>query len=277
MCWNCRLPTSRARCGRAAPNAWWLSGPPAPGPNTPPSFNSQTPQDDVKGITNQLASLQVNISESDGDLINWTIECSNGDTTSAHNDTNSTKLLTFSAPLAYNTTYYWYVNASDGTSWTREYYHFTTNAQPGIMNPSPVSGSTNQNLRHPLQITIYDFNADTMNVTFSTNVTGTWATIETNSSVGNGTYQCTNESMNRHRTKYYWKISINDGIGGWTNATYSFTTKAETIRPSTEHNQTTTGSSNEPTAPQPTLIPGFEMSTALLSFFICVFVYLKKK
>jgi hypothetical protein len=64
-----------------------------------------------------------------------------------------------------------------------------------------------------------------MNITWSTNESGSWTTMGTNASVNNGTYYCTNVSwVDTNSHKYWWRVSLNDGCGGWDNETYSFTT-----------------------------------------------------
>ena len=64
------------------------------------------------------------------------------------------------------------------------------------------------------------------------NITWYWGTdsscpnlIGSNNSVSNGTYSQTNDNnFSLNDQTYYWKILVNDGHGGWTNATYHFTT-----------------------------------------------------
>ena len=70
-------------------------------------------------------------------------------------------LVTLSG-LAYGTTYRWWVNASDGSSWTRRWYTFTTvsnptNSPPVFTQISPANGSTNvPNYASTLSVTIKD-------------------------------------------------------------------------------------------------------------------------
>lgn len=79
-------------------------------------------------------------------------------------------------------------------------------------------------------ITINDPNGNGMNITWLTNWSGSWETMQTNSSGGglsNGTYYCLNTSgIVAENTKYWWNVSTEDGNGGWDNDTYFFTTYA---------------------------------------------------
>jgi hypothetical protein len=97
------------------------------------------------------------------------------------------------------------------------------NVGPVQSSPSPSDGATGQNLNPTLSITVGDANLDAMNVTFWTNVTGSWGLIGYNDSVYNGTYSQTNDSMNIYGTTYWWSVNVTD-YTAWTNATYSFTT-----------------------------------------------------
>jgi hypothetical protein len=116
----------------------------------PPDFGLPNPEN---GSTNQPLSLiwSIPINDPDGDLISWTIQCSNGQTNSAIESTNGTKTLSLTN-LVSSTTYKVWVNATDpGGSglYTRKWCIFTTqqqqNAPPNKPNrPSgPTSGKIN--------------------------------------------------------------------------------------------------------------------------------------
>ena len=67
----------------------------------------------------------VTITDMDGDLMNWTIQCSNFDETLGTNETNGSKFLIIGG-LIYSQLYIVFVNASDGNNWTNSTYFFTT-------------------------------------------------------------------------------------------------------------------------------------------------------
>ena len=101
----------------------------------------------------------------------------------------------------------------------------TGNSENPLNQSTDVGLSLAGNYSH-FNITIADIDADDMNITWNTNETGSWKAMGTNTSVNNGTYYCNNVSwVDSYSTKYWWNVSINDGMGGWINATYFFTTE----------------------------------------------------
>ncbi len=133
------------------------------------------------------------------------------------------------------------------TSWINATYNTTSspslfiafggqeiqNVAPTQSSPSPSDGATGQGITPTLSIQVNDTNIDAMNVTFYTNVTGSWGLIGYNDSVYNGTYSQTNESMDSPNTKYWWSVNVTD-YTAWANRTYNFTTtppQTLTIRP----------------------------------------------
>jgi hypothetical protein len=98
----------------------------------------------------------------------------------------------------------------------------TQNVAPILSSPSPSNEAIGISLNPTLSINVNDTNSDAMNVTFYTNVTGSWGLIGYNESVYNGTYSQTNDSMNSYNTKYWWSVNVTD-YTTWTNVTYSFT------------------------------------------------------
>ncbi|MBE3120784.1 MAG: DUF2341 domain-containing protein, partial [Thermoplasmata archaeon] len=91
-----------------------------------------------------------------------------------------------------------------------------------VSNPSPAQGATGVILNPTLTITVED--GDTMNVSFSTNATGSWAVIGKNLSVGSGTYRQIPTVMNNYNTKYYWSVNVTDGTQ-WMNKIFWFKTE----------------------------------------------------
>ncbi len=102
----------------------------------------------------------------------------------------------------------------------------TLNNAPTNSNPTPLSGAINQELNPRISIQISDINADTMDVTFRTNVSGSWVTIGTNSTVSNGTYSQLPTSFTSFSTKYFWSVNTTDSTN-WANNTYNFTTRSK--------------------------------------------------
>ena len=96
--------------------------------NEPPYAPMNTiPVDGATGIPISTSQLSVDINNSEGDILNWSIECSNGDSSSGYGELNGIKSCPLTSGLNYNTTYTWYVNITYiGSGTTRsETYTFT--------------------------------------------------------------------------------------------------------------------------------------------------------
>ncbi len=122
-----------------------------------------------------------------------------------------------------------------------------THSCPSLTNPSPSCGQTDVSLNPTIAIAVTDRQGDLQNLTFSTNVSGSWETIGYNQStpLSNGTYQQYTASMNSPSTTYWWRVHATDATGHWTTGTYQFTTRARhvvfppSILTATTHNRTT--------------------------------------
>jgi hypothetical protein len=227
--------------------------------NNPPVFGTPSP---VNGSTGQPLSFtwSIPISDPEGDLFSWSIECSNGQTNSGTGASNGTKSLLLSG-LAYLTTYTVWVNATDPSGsgqYTRSWYTFTTesNEPPQITSPNPVNGSTGVPIStSTLTVYISDPEGDLIS----------W-TIQTSPNVGsssgngqtNGTKTCTISGL-QYSTTYYWFVNATDpsGSGVTTHNWYYFTTETEINDPPSF--------SNEIPPDESTNVP---VSTSILSVYI---------
>jgi len=103
------------------------------------------------GATNQPLSVNLNVTvtDDDGDAMNVTFYNNTGaqiGTTQTNIANGSTAQVTWSG-LSSNTTYYWYVNVTDGTNTTKSsVYNFTTDARPQVTanatSPSTIYTNT---------------------------------------------------------------------------------------------------------------------------------------
>ncbi|HWR27168.1 MAG TPA: PKD domain-containing protein [Candidatus Thermoplasmatota archaeon] len=112
--------------------------------NQPPIFGSATPSN---GSSDRPLSFtwMIPINDLDGNSYDWTIQCSNGQTSSGMTANNGTKTLALSG-LAYETTYRVWVNATDpGGSglYTRRWYTFRTRNVGGTPPEEPPESSNN--------------------------------------------------------------------------------------------------------------------------------------
>jgi parallel beta-helix repeat protein len=194
--------------------------------NLPPIFGSPNP---TNSSTNNPLSFtwSIPINDPDGDQFSWTIQCSNGQSSSATGATNGTKTLALSG-LAYTTTYKVWVNATDPTGsglYTRKWYTFTTKGSlpPVFGTPSPANSSTNNPLSFTWSIPINDPEGDTFSWTIQC------SNGQTNSGTGatNGTKSLALSGLAYSTTYKVW-VNATDptGSGLYTRKWYTFTTKA---------------------------------------------------
>ena len=200
-----------------------------------PTVSDENPKNGAINVLITLSNLSFVLEDPQGDMMNYTVVTSPNIGSDSQNDKSNGTYNISVGGLNYETTYTWYVNVTDGTHWTNRTYSFTTvSDMPVVSDEYPVDNSVNQPLIPILSIHVEDLQGDNMNIQFRTNASGTWQTIGTNNSVGNGTYYCDNTTdMNNHGTLYYWSVNASDtgGSGKWVNNTYSFTTKQKVVGP----------------------------------------------
>ncbi|RLF43418.1 MAG: hypothetical protein DRN18_00065, partial [Thermoplasmata archaeon] len=110
--------------------------------NHPPIQSNPSPSDGATDVPVSLSQLSIDISDPEGDLMNWSIETSpNIGSASGNNAGNGTITCPVSG-LEYGTTYTWYVNVTDGHDWTNETYTFTTETPDPPSNLKAVSVNT---------------------------------------------------------------------------------------------------------------------------------------
>jgi len=100
--------------------------------NSPPTQSNPSPSDGATDVDVSLSQLSIDISDPEGDLMDWSIETSpNIGSASGNNVGNGTITCPVSG-LSYGTTYTWYVNVTDGNSWNNQSYTFTTETNPNL-------------------------------------------------------------------------------------------------------------------------------------------------
>jgi hypothetical protein len=104
--------------------------------NFPPEISNEVPPDDTLDLPIHLSELNVYIDDPEDDSFDWSIETSPDiGSNSSSGEGDGVKTCSISG-LQFNTTYTWYVNATDpggGGLWTRKIYKFSTveNFPPG--------------------------------------------------------------------------------------------------------------------------------------------------
>jgi len=94
--------------------------------NLAPIQTGETPIDDSGNIDVYQAIVNVTINDPEGDTFNWTIQGTYITNNASNDDTNGSKQANLITPLPYGTNIIWYVNVTDGNSWTNQTYNFTT-------------------------------------------------------------------------------------------------------------------------------------------------------
>ena len=221
--------------------------------NTGPTLSNPNPANESTTVSITETKWNITIEDINADTFNWTITVINSSTgyvlgtNYSNTATNGSKDLNFSGELAYSETYYVYVNTSDFVTWTNESFWFTTESETVftlyetltfggkldvqaddiILVPSPTNESTDEDMYVILNLTVTDPQGDNMNVSWSTNASGTW--IYYNSTVASGsTVQHRALFANESNTKYWWTVRVNDTNNNWQNETYWFSTATYT-------------------------------------------------
>ncbi len=97
-------------------------------------------------------------------------------------------------------------------------------AAPEVSNPYPADGSTGVSLTPTLNITVFDANGDSMNITWFSNSSGSWQVFGTNNSVTDGTYRQTYSNATENGKWWYWKVNVTDGTNYTVSSVYKFYT-----------------------------------------------------
>ena len=170
------------------------------------------------------------ISDPEGNRISWTIQCSNGQTTSGTNAFNGSKYLAIST-LSYSTTYKIWVNATDPAGsglWTHNWYTFTTRGSgnnPPVLTraPSPANGSSENPLSLSWGIRINDLDGDL----FSWSLQCSNGQETSGTSASNGTKSLTLSGLVLTTSYKVWVNATDpDGSGLTIHKWFTFTTKA---------------------------------------------------
>ena len=197
--------------------------------NLAPVLSSPDPTNGSTTVNINKATVSIDINDSEGDLFNWSIQGTYITNYATSGSSNGTKSANIIIPLTWNTTYYWYVNVTDGADIVNETYHFTTsvNATPVVSNLDPYDGETSVELDiGTIAFTPTDAEGDRMDwsVTTAPNVGS-----GSGNNVGNGSKSISISSLG-YSTTYEWTLHVTDGIT-WNNATYDFTTKSSSANP----------------------------------------------
>jgi len=198
-----------------------------------PIIGSESPANDSSGVA-VLSQLSVTVDDVNDDLLNATwfsnssgawiqfgenlsIDPSSGPVTIRQTNSN------FSI---HNKTYWWSVNLTDGTGWTNETYHFTTNIIPTQSGEAPVNQSIDIDLSPSLYVICSDLDSDTMTAYWYSNSSSSWLQFAQNNTISSGTnITQINSNFSNTSMTYWWSVNLTDGKD-WNNYTYYLTTRA---------------------------------------------------
>ena len=195
-----------------------------PGPS-PPLIAAPSPADGATSILPTLSSLFFNLTDVQGDLMNYTVTTSpnigTGEGTNVYNGVFNVSVN----GLQNSTTYSWQVIATDGTYTRVSTFTFTTtgslNTAPDISDPSPANGSTGVpvTLTH-LSFTLTDAQNDLMNYAVTTS-----PDVGTGSDTNVTNKICTiSVDGLQYSTVYTWQVNATDGLLN-NSAVFTFTTE----------------------------------------------------
>jgi len=221
--------------------------------NVAPSIDDTNPVNETTGVSVNIDMFYFNLTDSNGDNMNYSygyfIEgCALQGTSASSVTTGSHSFIVnvgACCPLSYSTQYTWWLNVTDDDTYTNETFVFTTEAEatttftaydtltfggyldvtdsnPVLSNENPTNESTGETGYPQLSLTLTDPNGLNMDISWSTNATGTWTYTNTTVASGSTVYQNATFA-NTSETTYWWTVEVNNSNGEWTNETYHFT------------------------------------------------------
>ena len=187
-----------------------------------PVVSSPSPSNGATDVAISLSDLSFTLTDPQGDLMNYSVATVPGIGSGSGNNVGNDTYNVSVGNLAYNTTYTWYVNVTDGVHWTSRTFSFTTKPDlpPVVSNPSPGDGAVEVPVSlSELSFNLSDANGHLMNYTVTTSPDiGSGA----GNNVGNDTYNVSVSNL-AYNTAYTWYVNVTDGTV-WVNETFSFTT-----------------------------------------------------
>lgn len=204
---------------------------------TTPVVSNLIPYDDEQGVSVNIGRIYFNITDAEGDLMNWTSYARRSDGYwiggyFGSNKANGTQSFLVENPLTDDADFYWILKVTDGDTWNNQTFNFSTKDAPGGGNPpvveshNPYDGEDKVNLHiGKYEFNISDPEGDTMNWTctvtqgFYGPIVGTYG----RNNRANGTENITLDDPLTSNIIFYAWITCTDGVN-WTNVTYTFYT-----------------------------------------------------
>ena len=217
--------------------------------NAGPLLSFFDPPNGASGVATTLDEVSVFIVDQEGDSINCTIH---GDPTYFDENqtigTNGTYRADVLQTLPVNQTYYWYVNASDGVSWTNMTCVFSTsnNTSPDVATVSTVESKTGFGKNYTsvynvyLNVSVSDPDGNDLDVSYYLDgrKIGEVHDVMSGSIASLNTSTCTNISdwfntssgqweprnILNHSMTHTWYVAVSDGVSSTTSESWQFNT-----------------------------------------------------
>jgi len=195
-------------------------------PSGLPIVFNPSPSDGVFEVPISLSQLSFNLTDYDGDLMNYTVGTSPNIGSGSGNDKPNGRYTVSISGLTKSVAYSWYVNVTDGEYTVNETFSFTTEAPIHLADPLPDDDCERGSLNPDLSINVSHDDGLPVDISFRTDANGVWETIGGYTGVGNGSYtqktRWYNHSYFDHRGVIYnWSVNVTDGAI-WFNRTFSF-------------------------------------------------------
>jgi hypothetical protein len=194
--------------------------------NDPPAVDLPVPFDSAVDVSILTTQLTVLIMDNESDLFYAEINCSNGDSWSAEDLTDGFYSLNLTAPLMDNTTYVWWVNATDGYNWENKSYGFSTGAAIiTVANETPTNSSVNVSI----WLTNFSIDIDSSIGLFNYSITTnhySYNISENNATNGTKTLNFTSRLLWNDTVVIFVNVSY---YGSTSNTWYLFTTEEGNI------------------------------------------------
>jgi len=213
--------------------------------NASPSLSHEGPNNNTKLSYRNSVTLEIAIEDAEGDsLTGWILlpDMADNASISGGNGSYYNAITGMTAG-----TYRWWVNVTDGNTWTREYYNFTINDPPsgggggGGWEEDPVNSAPDVAINTALSVDVNDDDGDFVTVAF---YWGNGTHIGNDTILGGVGIASVSPSSNlSFSTEYFWYVIANDTLDstrGPSSGNWSFNTSAVNITMTTEWSINTT-------------------------------------
>jgi len=202
--------------------------------NHAPKITSPRPINNAENVSIN-PTLQVTVDDADDDLLTVIFyNASDHSVIRSYSAVNPPENVTAAwSNLAYNMSYSWYVNASDGIKQvTSPIYTFTTGEKPDNSppdtptNPSPGNGANNVDRNPWISVHVSDPDGDDMTVTFYDASDDSIIGTDTCTDDCTASVKWTNLDFS---TSYNWYVTVSDGEFTVTSSVWRFTTESPDV------------------------------------------------